>query len=257
MALAAAWMPRGELARFRRLLPLLEAAYSRLVVSLPPAADAAVRDTLDQHASVHAVVTPDWSWGRYAALQGAVQTGAAHIHYADFDRLLRWAETRPEEWLRALDAVRAADYLVIGRTPAAYATHPRALVETEAISNRTVSFLIGRKVDASAGSKGFSRRAAEYVLANTKPGRALGSDAEWTVLLHRAGFTVDTIQVDGLDWESADRFQHTAAGSEGQRLAAQAFDADPQNWAHRVAVAKEIVEAGLEAAHRGLGKIYE
>jgi hypothetical protein len=70
------------------------------------------------------------------------------------------------------------------------------------------------------------------------------------VLLHRAGFTVDYVQVDGLDWESADRYQHAAAGQEGQRQAVEAYDSDPQNWAHRVAVAAEIVEAGLEAARR-------
>jgi hypothetical protein len=182
----------------------------------------------------------------------ALETQCNHIHYADFDRLLRWVETRPEEWQRTVSAIQEADCLLVGRTPAAYATHPQALVQTEAISNRVISHLLGRPVDVSAGSKGFSRTAAAYVIANTIPGHALGTDGEWPVLLQRAGFRVDYISVDGLDWESADRFQEQAANPYSQRQAAGAYDADPQNWQHRIAVAMEIVHCGLVASERDL-----
>ena len=94
------------------------------------------------------------------ALQGALDTSADHIHYADFDRLLRWVETCPAEWQQAVESICQSEYLVIGRTPAAYDTHPSALVQTEAISNLVVSYLVGRTMDVSAGSKGISRQAA-------------------------------------------------------------------------------------------------
>jgi hypothetical protein len=59
--------------------------------------------------------------------------------------------------------------------------------------------------------------------------------------------------VDGLDWESADRYQEQAAKPDHQRLAAEQVDADPLSWEWRVRVAKEIVEVALEAAMRKLG----
>ncbi|HEX9028054.1 MAG TPA: hypothetical protein VF823_02690, partial [Anaerolineales bacterium] len=104
----------------------------------------------------------------------------------------------------------------------------------------------------SAGSKAFSRNAARFLVQNTTPGRALGTDGEWPVLLMRAGFEVDYVTVDGLDWESADRYQEYAAGPERQRHAAEEYDSDPQHWAARSAVALEIVEAALETSRRPL-----
>jgi hypothetical protein len=80
----------------------------------------------------------------------------------------------------------------------------------------------------------------------------LGTDGAWTVLLHRAGFRVDYLQVDGLDWETADRYQTRSAGSAQQKALAQAYDLDSAHWAMRVEVALEIVQAGLDAAAQDL-----
>jgi hypothetical protein len=107
-------------------------------------------------------------------------------------------------------------------------------------------------MDVSAGSKGFSRRAAAFVMANTVPGRALGADGEWTVLLHRADFQLNYLEVDGLDWESADRYQARAADGHRQRQLADEYDANAENWAARVQVALEITQAALDAMQRTL-----
>lgn len=255
LALGATWNPRGEMPRFERLLPQLRQAYTSLVISFPPGADLGVTRafTHGQYAGrsdLRAFVNREWPWGRYMALRTALQFEADYVHYADMDRLLRWVETRPEEWRLCVQAIQMTDCLVMGRSEAAYRTHPESLVQTEAISNRVVSLFLGQEMDVSAGSKGFSRPAAKFLAANTHPGRALGTDAEWPILLKRAGFRVDYRVVDGLDWESADRYQEQAAGPEGQRLAAKRVDADPHNWAWRVQVAGEIVAVALEAAQR-------
>jgi hypothetical protein len=168
------------------------------------------------------------------------------------DRLLRWVETRPQEWQEAVRSVEKMDYIVFGRTPKAYASHPRAMVETEVISNRLTSHLVGRTMDVSAGSKGFSRRAVDFILKNSAPIRAIGTDAEWTVLMQRGGFRMDYLEVDGLDWETADRYRDRAADATEQEIAARQYDADPSHWQQRVAIALEIVEAGLDAASRPL-----
>lgn len=252
VALASAWNPRGELGRFQHLYKTLRAEYCAMVVTLPPDADAEVEAALKALPGVQPVVTPEWPAGRYLALQGALETQAGHVNYADFDRLLRWVETRSEEWRHTVRRIQQSDCLVIGRTEAAWATHPRALIETEAISNRVFSDLLGIELDLSAGSKGFSRAAAAVIVANTQPRHALGADSEWVMIAHRAGFAVETLLVDGLDWETADRHQAAAADAARQRQAAQRYDEDAQNWSMRVAVAAEVVAAGLDATRREL-----
>ena len=257
IALAATWNPRGELRRFEQLLPGLEQLYAHIVISFPPAADDQVVRLFTEGkfsgcANITVVQNQVWSWGRYRSLQKALQTSVSHIHYADMDRLLRWVETRPAEWRKAVNQIKAGDYLIMGRSAPAYATHPQALVRTEAISNRLISQLVGQALDVSAGSKGFSRQAAQFLVDQTQPGRALGADGAWTVLLHRAGFQVDYLEVDGLDWETADRYQTRSANAEQQQSLAQSYDQDPAHWAMRVEVALEIVEAGLDAAAQEL-----
>ncbi|MFC1921976.1 hypothetical protein ACFLY4_01690 [Chloroflexota bacterium] len=250
IALATAWQPRGELARFINLLPHLQNAYSGIAVSLPPDADKKVVEHLQELPAVKAVISTEWSWGRYLALQGALEIDCTHIQYADFDRLLRWIETRPQELQLTLETIQQHDCLIIGRTAASYQTHPQALIQTEAISNLVVSYLSGQAMDVSAGSKGFSRQAAEFILTQCEPGHALGTDAEWPLVLKRAGFQVSYVTVDGLDWESADRFQKTAADQHSQKAAAEDYDADPENWARRVGVAMEIVQLGINTVGR-------
>lgn len=263
VTLAATWRPRGELWRFKKLLPQFRQVYEHIVISLPPDVDAALLAALSENPATgknppeHAgclrtVVNPEWSWGRFVALQEALKTSAGHIQYADLDRLLRWVETYPQEWRETVELVKKFDCLIIGRTDAAYDTHPRAMLRTEAISNGLVSHLLGMPVDVSAGSKGFSRRAVAFLLANTSPGHPFGTDAEWPLLLKRAGFAVDYVMVDGLDWESADRYKERAADAYSQHEAARDYDIDPSHWAYRVEVAYEIVQSALQAVEREL-----
>jgi hypothetical protein len=258
VVLAVTWNPRGELPRFEQLLPQLQQVYTGLAISFPPVADPGVTQAFLSgryagRSDLAVRVNQEWSAGRFMALSMGVQFQAESLHYADMDRLLRWAETRPQEWRQAVEAIQKVDCLVMGRTQAAYRTHPRSLILTEAISNRVVSHFLGQEMDVSAGSKGFSRRAAEYLASNTQPGKALGTDAEWPILLKRAGFRVDYLEVDGLDWESADRYQEQAANQDDQRLRAEEVDADPASWEWRARVADEIVQVALEAAHRKPG----
>lgn len=257
IALAATYDPRGEIPRLQHFYPLLQAVYAPIVIVLPP------HTTPDDLAAVRALpeatvqIADSWAEGRFIALELALAGDAPAIHYNDLDRLLRWVETRPEEWRAIVKQVRAADCLILGRTPDAYATHPQSLVQTEAIANAVVGRLLGRTIDLSAGSKGFSREAAHYLLAHAHRDRAMGADGEWPLLLQAAGFTVDYTEVDGLDWETADRYRDQAADAATQQALAAEMDADPQQWAWRVHVMREIIQTSFAAHDRALMPVDE
>lgn len=254
--LAATWNPRGEAKRFRRLFADLSQLYAHMIVILPPGTHMGLILSLQHYDRLSLIVSDNWPGGRYESLKRALavmpRTSAAHIQYADMDRLLRWAETQYEELRQIVKRIQITDCLVIGRTLRAYATHPQALIQTEALPNRVFSHMLGQKLDLSAGSKGFSREAAQFIVEHGEPAKPMGADAEWVVLMKRGGFRIHTVEVDGLDWESADRYQNQAADSKQQEAAATAYDADAANWQHRLQVANEILEAGLATFTREL-----
>ena len=252
LSLASTWHPRGEGPRLLKLYPQLEAAYAALVVTLPPGADMSQVELLNELPNTRFILSEDWALGRHLALREALEYPCSHVQYADLDRLIRWVETRPHEWRETLDQIREADCTVIGRTAQAWSTHPQAMLQTEKLFNLIFSHLLGQSMDIGAGSKGFSRAAAEFLVANSRLNRAIGSDAEWPVLLHRAGFQVKAVFVDGLDWETPDHHRDRAAEAQHQRELAEEFDQSAFNWERRVQVALEIVETGLAALDQPL-----
>jgi len=255
IALATTYNPRGEIGRLHRLYSQLQTAYSHIVISIPLSAKSDEVDQIKMLSGAQVFVNKEWSHGRFMALKAAYDTGADHIHYADMDRLIRWVETRPEEWSQTVHRVQQTDCLVIGRTEAAWATHPQVMIQVERIINSTFSYLIGQEFDFGAGSKGFSRRATEFILMNSQPENAPGTDVEWPILAHRGGFRLDSVLVDGLDWEIPDQYQDKAADAERQRTLAEAYDADVKHWKYRVHSTVDVVEAGLAALHRSLVEV--
>ncbi|MBA3944557.1 MAG: hypothetical protein H0X37_08355 [Herpetosiphonaceae bacterium] len=252
VALACAWKVRGELVRFQQAYPQLAQLYSRIVVVMPPDSDPEIVQTLQEFPLVAVVLAHNWAWGRHTAIQQAGTTGADYVHYVDFERMLRWFETAAHEVPLIVTQLQQTDCLIIGRTRQAFDTHAQALQQTETIINTIFSHLLGQSVDLGGGSRGFSLRAVQFLMRNSPPGNAIGTDAEWPMLLHRAGFNVQFIAADGLAWEVPDHYKSYAVDGAAQRAAAYAYDADASRWALRVQTALEIVEAGLDAATRPL-----
>ena len=102
---------------------------------------------------VYSVVPADISAGRHLAVYTAAQQAGDFVHYIDFDRMLRWLETQPEEVSDIHKVIPQYACLIIGRSPEALATHAQALQQTEAITNAVVSFLLGQSVDTGGGSR--------------------------------------------------------------------------------------------------------
>jgi hypothetical protein len=249
VALTCTWRPHGELPRLQAHLPQIRTLYSHIVVALIDY-DLATRTALEACPEIRLVLPADGAHSRVAALQAACATEAEHLHYCDMDRLIRWIETRPEELRRTVAAIPSADCLILGRTPAAYASHPQVMLETEQIINEVASHLLDLPVDICAGSKGLSRRLVRFLLTRI-PADGWG-DVSWAMLARRAGFTLAYVAADGLDYETADRYQPRAADTNSQRLLAAAIDRDPEEWARRVRVAREILAEGLIAHNQPL-----
>ncbi|MFW5691092.1 MAG: hypothetical protein ACOCXZ_01215 [Chloroflexota bacterium] len=249
VTLTTTWRPQGELARLRRFLPDLRAIYDHdvVIVLLPDEETDAVRLALRDMPGV-VLIDGQYGQGRMSALEAAYQqTPAATIHYCDMDRLIRWVETKPDALRQTVRAIQGQDAVMIGRVEADFATHPASLVETETLVFDVAEFLLGQRLDLSSGSKGFSREAVAHLLRHRDLATGLGSDMAWPVLLHRAGFDVSAYWTEGLDWETADRFQPTAADPARQRELAAQWDADASRWAYRVQVAQNILRDGLAA----------
>lgn len=253
VVLATTWFPHGELARLVSLLPLLRKEYESIIIVLPPDAELDILGKLQEFTFVFPFVTQIMSEGRFHALQKALETNARHVHYADLDRLIRWVERNPDEWRMVVQRLQKTDFLIISRTGQAYQTHPQSLIQTEAISNLIMSHWLDQNTDVSAGSKGFSRQAVEFIVKNSRNFRSVYStDAEWPLLLKRGGFAIESIFVDGLDWETADRYLDQAADFDTQRWLAEIYDSAPENWALRVNIAFEIIKSGLDTLNRGM-----
>lgn len=250
--LAATYHPRGEMIRLERILPTLRGVYAGMTVVVPPQTPREVEDCLREWFGAGLIVSEDWTHGRHLALAHALDFEGEFVQYADMDRLIRWVETRPEEWARAVAEIPRNECLIFGRTDAAWDTHPRALRDTERVTSHVFSAILGQELDLSAGAKGFSRATAEWIVRNSRPERALGKDSEWVILARRGGFRVSQILVDGLDWEIPDRYQDRAADEDRMARVREEYDAKVENWRMRVGVAREIAEAGVEALKRDL-----
>ena len=234
IALACTGYLDKEAIRLSRLLPQL-AVYDYIVLSIPPDTTTETVSAFEHQPGIELVVNPDWSNGRYSAIHNTVETNTTHIHYADLDRLLHWIETYPTEWQATIEKIQTTDCLIIGRTEHAFQTHPQAIQQTERIINAVFSHLLGQPVDLGGGSRGFSKRATQYLIEHGNVTHAWDTDAEWLMLLHHAGFQLDYCAVDGLE-------ARTYPGD---------YDEQAKRWAFRVQVALDIVQAGIAATHRG------
>ena len=140
------------------------------------------------------------------ALRRALATGAARVHYLDFDRALHWVETRPRELAAVLRVAEAHPALVIGRTVAAHRSHHRPLVETERIANAAFAARLGtrRRVDFLVPSFVLTRGLATALLGRSRA-RGAAIYGEWPGLLATLGVPLAYVECRGLDWETPDR----------------------------------------------------
>lgn len=248
IALAATWHPHGELPRALRMIEDLTALYAALFIVVPREFSRDV-SALGEHPIVELLPDVDWYGGRHHAVCNALASGPTAIHYCDFDRLLHWLECYPTELAATLTQMSQTDCLITGRSERAWATHPRCMIETEILFNRMFSHLFASDLmDFGAGSRGLSHRAAAYLMQFASSDWGWAVDAAWPLLLHRAGYTYAYAAVEGLEWETPDRYRDAAANPAARTALVREHDQSPDIWQRRVHVAHEITRVGLLAA---------
>lgn len=239
MILALTWTPTPkDMERFRRLYPQLMQLYIGMSIYTPPGCDPAV---IAEIAAANGIKLTEGRERienrRYKTLAQALTfDGVTHVHACDGDHAFARFDRYPDDWRRSIDALRAVACLIIGRSPDVFVSYPRPLRDTEEIINKVGSHLLGQPVDLGSGARGFSRHAAEYIMAHASPQtHGVATDSEWPVLLHRAGFTIGAFESEGAVYEIYDEDHRT-------RLESAA------SWAKRVELARLIIQAGLNAA---------
>ncbi|MEN9939077.1 MAG: hypothetical protein RLZZ387_5656 [Chloroflexota bacterium] len=251
--------PEGRLApQTRRALPALAARFSALaVVATEDTAEASLAPLHEAGASVRLVPADGLAHigrARRAALELALETGAETLLFCDFDRALHWAEQYPAELALVAEAIPAHDLTVLGRTPRAFASHPRAQRDTEAIINTVFEQAGGLAWDVTAAARGLSHRGARDILASC-PEQSVGTDVAWPLFALRGGaLTLAYRETEGLEFETPDRFAEEIAAAGGlERWVAQ-IDADPRQWALRLEVARFEVLAAMPYTSASLGR---
>lgn len=198
----------------RRLLPRLLAHANQL--SAYSASYAFVTDVTDKEvvtalrgAGVDVVVGPSGSAGRgqRSVLRRAAEDRHDDIFCCDLDRWLHWANSFPMELTRLPDIMATvhphAWYTCLGRSPRAFATHPAAQQHPEAVTNRALSSVAGRSLDATAGASWIRLPAAELILQGSSC-TTKATDLEWPGLVLRSEpDRVTGAVVEGLEFETS------------------------------------------------------
>src|SRR3989442_15001489 len=145
------------------------------------------------------------------AIRGGLATGAAHVHYLDLARALRWAARAPRELRAVLRLGARHRVLVLGRTPKAHRSHHLPLYATEVLVNRlmAVRVALARPLDLLVPSFVLARDAAARLLSSSRA-RDTAVYGEWAALVLGLAPEVAYLECRGLDWETPDRHRRAA-----------------------------------------------
>lgn len=178
-----------------------------------------------------------------------------HVHLCDFDSALHWARDWPDELDRVNSAIAEHDFLLLGRTARAMASLPEAQRETERLINllfaRTTGGLdpwrLGDESDAlidiCTGAWGFSRRGIVALRARARI-TDIGFHAEWPLIARETpGLRCAYLPCEGLEYETADRYEDQIAAAGGIEAWHARQNADIRHWQQRIGYITQIADA--------------
>lgn len=217
------------------------AAHPNLLALLAGAGAAIERDTAEQARPIQQRLGS----ARRQGLALALTLPAPTILACDADRILHWSEAHPHELADVAARLDQVDFTVLGRTPRAFASHPRVQRDTEAIVNQLFARVTGLPWDVTTAARGLSRRAAAAIVAGC-PDDSLGVDTTWPLFLRQQdGFSLAYVETEGLEFETADRHAPEIAAAGGLAAWLAQLDNNPRLWQQRLAFAQTEIAAML------------
>ena len=228
--------------------PALNALYAGVVAVYSPATDPATVSLLrEQGVAVWPQAQSAADIGHLGQVRLATLAAglalADHCQLGDHDRMLHWIMAYPHELARVVGEVAAHDFLVLGRTDRAFATHPPAQQETERLATHAYYLATGRAWDITAGSRGASRRAGE-ALRRYSCEPSVANDGEWPLLIGRLpDLRLGYLATEGLEFETADRYAAEIAALGGREAWMRAHYDTLPSWSFRLDMACRTVEA--------------
>lgn len=230
--------PKGRLVdQIGKCLPRLNELFESVAVRASPASSL---DGLDSLRGAGGVVdaSPGTEGGllgrkRREAIELALCSDASLVLLCDFDRVLHWVATYPDELESTLAVSIENDMTVLGRSRRAWETHPRCMRETEAVVNQVFGSMTGRSWDVMVGARALSRRGAEEVVQNGANDR-ISVDVSWPLhALQHTDLAVAYFETEGLELETPDRITGTVASADEANDWCEAADEDPRQWIAR------------------------
>jgi hypothetical protein len=180
---------------------------------------------------------------RREAVDLALGFEAPFNFHCDGDRVLHWAEIYPDELIKIVTKIPKHDFTLFGRTPRAWATHPRIQRDTEAIVNHIFHLKTGWEWDVMIGARGMSRQAAQAIVTGCLDNE-ISVDVTWPLFLRSYGnFSLTYIPTEGLEFETQNRYQSEVNAAGSQTAWLDGLDADIDKWLHRV----DYIRLDLEA----------
>ena len=243
--------PEGALiGETRRRLPALRRRYRALAVTTSPATAAEMNALLAAANAYAGTPTADSRGPLYRlAIRRALASGAARVHYLDFDRALHWMATAPYELDALLARAAGQRTLLVGRTAGAHRSHHRPLFATETVANRLMALVLGYegRIDFLVPSFILDSVGAARLLSLSRT-RGAAIYGEIPALIASLDDVLSYVECAGLDWETPDRYRREVARL-GMAAWRDRMDT-PAEWRLRRVMARELLRGFLQVAGR-------
>jgi len=140
------------------------------------------------------------------AIAMGIKMKTRNIHVCDFDRILHWVKTYPNE-LRDIIEILPANIGItwIGRTKRAFESHPKSQREPEEIVNILASEVAGIEIDIMAGSFALDLATAKLMIKKSKR-NDYAFYSEFINIAKNNGVQINSLITEGLEWETPDQY---------------------------------------------------
>lgn len=237
-----------------RLAPLLRrcgsglGAYDSVEASVTDTTDAATLTLLRDLGVRVAIVPPGAAGdGQRQALRAGLEGGHSDCFVCDLDRWLHWSMSHHDELTGLPERLRRdhadAWYICLGRTARAMRTHPVTQAFPETMTNRALSNVAGRALDATAGAAWIRQPAARLIVEGSSE-LSKATDLEWPGLVLRADANrLAGLLLEGLEFETPDGYPAEIAASGSLEAWISATYDPPRMVRERLQLAADSVAA--------------